>query len=159
MSLNLPLHSILTVICYLALSLSLSLHTTAAHVSVVSSSKEDCNHVYTVTVKEQFDLKTPYNTTYATSAPALSIDQQITVIANPSHCDKCPGLIDGKEYIIAGSYSKDEDGAVTWHLEGHSNKALASVWVGKYDKRMSKWVQDGNSDRQTKLSCQKQCEK
>lgn len=111
-----------------------------------------------VTVKEQFDLKTPYNDTYATSAPALATDEQITVIGNPSHCDECLVLTIGQEYIIAGSYSKNADGTVMWRLEGHENKALASAWVSKYDKRMSKWVQNGNNDRQSSLSCQKQCE-
>ena len=145
---------------YSSLSLSLSLYTcTAAHISVVSSSEEECHRVYTVSINEQFPLKTPYNTTYATAAPSLSKNQQITVIANPSHCEECPGLTVNQEYIIAGSYSRGEDGEVTWHLVGHNNRALASNWVSKYDRRMSKWVQDANSDRQNKLSCLKQCEK
>ena len=144
----------------ITLSSTSTLHTcTAARVTVVSSSDEDCNHEYAVIVKEQFDLKTPYNATHATSAPALAIDEQITVIGNPSYCYKCPVLTVGKEYIIAGSYSRSEDGTVMWHLEGHRNKALASVWVDKYDRKMSKWVQVGNNNRQTNLSCQKQCEK
>ena len=158
---------IVIVLEYYSLSLSLPpthssspLHIcTAAHVTVVSSSDEDCDREYVVTVKEQFDLKTPYNTTYASSAPALAEDEQITVITNPSHCDECLVLTVGQEYIIAGSYSRNEDGTVTWHLEGHDNKALASIWVKKYDKKMSKWVKDGNDNRQTNLSCQKQCEK
>ncbi len=113
-----------------------------------------------MTIKQQLDVKTPYNATHATTAPALSEDQQITVIANPSHCEeKCPALTVGQEYVIAGSYSRDQDGEVTWHLEGHDNKALASGWVAKYAKRMSKWINDANNDRQNNLSCQQQCEK
>ena len=113
-----------------------------------------------MTVKEQFDLKTPYNTTHTTSAPALASDEQITVIANPSHCDrKCPMLTNDEEYLIAGSYSRDADGTVAWHLEGSENRALASVWKGKYSNKMSKWIEDGNSERQSGLLCQQQCEK
>ena len=115
--------------------------------------------MYTMTVKEQFDVKTPYNTTFATSAPVLSTDQQITVVANPSHCDTCFMLTVGQEYIIAGSYSRSEDGATIWNLEGHDNRALASPWVDRYAKKMSKWVQDANVERQHGLSCLKACEK
>lgn len=128
---------------------------TAARVHVTSYRVENCNHVYSVTVKEQFNLRTPYNSSYFTTAPALARDEEITVVISPSHCDKCPELSLDQEYIIGGDYIRN-DGNVEWHLVGSSNKALAGIWKSKYNSRMAKWIEDGNnsSDR---LQCQ-QCE-
>ena len=110
-----------------------------------------------MTVLEQFDLKTPYNSTHATTAPSVTPGEQITVIANPSQCDKCPSLTNDVEYLIAGSYSRS-NGKVLWHLEGTENKALASAWSDKYSNRLEKFVQVGNDHRLTQSLCHQQCE-
>ena len=132
---------------------------TALRVTVKSSSVEDCNHVYKVNVKEQYNLQTPYNSTYTTAAPPLSSNDNITVIANPSHCDKCPSLTINEEYLIAGSYSKSK-GTTVWQLEGTEKKSLVYAFQPEDDKlsKLSKWIQDGNNERSSKSLCQMQCE-
>ena len=125
---------------------------------VVSSFEESCNLVYNVTVKEQFNLKTPHSTLQTTSAPTLTKDQLIMVIANPSNCDPCPSLTLDQDYLIAGAYSRNDDGSVVWLLEGTENKAVASEWISKYDTKLSKWVEDGNNERIANNLCLEQCE-
>ena len=107
-----------------------------------------------MTVLEQFDVQTPYNSTHISLAPPLAVDGNITVVANPSHCNKCPPLTHGSDYIIAGSYERTGEG-VTWEL---GDKALAALWEGKYDKRMKKWVENGNEDRITNSGCLQECD-
>lgn len=106
-------------------------------------------------VKEQFDLRTPYNNTYFTTAPALNKEEEITVITNPSRCNKCPELEINKEYIIAGAYELNNEN-VQWYLEGSNNKALASEWVDKYDTRMENWIEAASNSRDRFLC--NQCE-
>ena len=114
----------------------------------------DCKHTYSVTVLEQFDVQTPYNSTHVSLAPPLAVNGNIMVVANPSSCDECPSLMTSNEYIIAGSYEQTSEG-VTWQL---GDKALAGLWEGKYDKRMKKWVENGNQDRIANSNCLQECD-
>lgn len=92
-------------------------------------------------------MRTPYNSTYFTTAPTLAKDEEITIITCPLHCKKkCFELDLNKEYIIAGAYGQ-KDGSIQWYLEGNNNKALVSEWEHKYDKKMKRWVEDGNNSK------------
>lgn len=129
---------------------------TAAHVRVLKSAVVGCSHTYSVTVLEQFDVQIPYNSTHTSRAPPLAVNENVTVVVNPSHCDTCPDSLKvGNDYIIAGSYEKSSDG-VTWKL---GEKSLISPWVAKYDKRMAKWIESGNQDRISNSNCLQQCDK
>ena len=109
-----------------------------------------------MTVLEQFDVQTPYNSTHTSRAPLLAVNKNVTVVVNPSRCDACSDSLKvGNDYIIAGSYEESSDG-VTWEL---GEKSLISPWVAKYDKRMAKWVESGNQDRISKSNCLQQCDK
>ena len=127
---------------------------TAAHVRVLGSAVVDCKYTYSVTVLEQFDVQTPYNSTHVSLAPPLAVNGNLTLVTNPSHCTRCPSLMTTNEYIIAGSYKRTSEG-VTWLL---GDKALAGPWVEKYDKRMKKWVESGNQDRIANSNCMQQCD-
>ena len=96
-------------------------------------------------------MRTPYNSTLSHFNTAPTMGEEITVITNPSHCNKCPELEINKEYIIAGTYGQN-DGNVQWYLEGNNNKALASEWTDKYDTRMKKWIEAASNSRD-RISC------
>ena len=144
MSLNLHFHS-------------LSLTHAAARVTVKSYKAQDCQHAYTVEVKDQFDLQTPYNSSHSTKAPAMG-DSAI-ILTSPSHCTKCPKLEVSKTYLIAGSYSRAADGSVQWKLDGIDDKALVSEWISKYDRKLGNFISGGNSNRKDGSKFSQECEK
>ena len=117
---------------------------TAAKVTVKSYDPQDCKHAYSVTVDEQYDLLTPFNTTHATKAPEMG--ESAIIFTDGEHCPDCPKLEDGKTYLIAGLYSKASDGTATWIVDGSAKKSsLVSEWEGKY-RKVGDWVQRANAD-------------
>lgn len=120
---------------------------------VESNSTQDCKNAYTVTVEEQYDVETPFNSTHSTRAP--SIGDRMTIYTSPQNCPACPKLEDKKTYLIAGSYSRADDGSIVWTLDGTNDKALLSEWTSKYSRKLAGWIETTNSRRQLFLQ---QCE-
>ena len=129
---------------------------TAARVTVKAHEPQDCHHAYTVEVKDQFDILTPYNSTHSTKAPSMG--DSVVFYSSPQHCPECPKLEVNGEYLIAGSYRKEEDGSVTWRLNATNDKSLVSLWVSKYDRKLSNWINSSNMERHMNSLFQQNCE-
>lgn len=130
----------------------------AAKVTVTSRSTPNCKYTYTLQVNEQFDLLTPYNQSHATKAPSMG--DSIQIVTGPSHesCTECPKLVEGKTYLIAGSYSKAADGSVSWMLDGSNDNSLVSAWSSKYSRKLAGWITTTSADYNKRANFVKECE-
>ena len=128
----------------------------AARVTVKSYEEQGCHHAYTVEVKSQFDLQTPFNSSHSIRAPSMG--ESAVILTSPAHCTECPNLEANATYLIAGAYSKAADGSVQWKLEGVDDKSLVSDWVSKYDRKIDQFVSAGNSERKRDMKFLKECE-
>ena len=79
----------------------------------------------------------------------------ITIFTNPQHCSECPIVDVGKTYLIAGSYSRADDGGIIWSLEGTQHGSLVSEWEERYSTNLTNWIDTTNSRRESFLQ---QCE-
>ena len=130
---------------------------TAARVTVKSQGVQGCRHAYTVEVKEQYGLKTPFNGTHLTEAPSMG--DSAVILTTPSHCTQpCPKLEVSKTYLISGPYSRAPDGSIQWELGDSKPKALMSEWIGKYDTKIDSFISGGNNARGNSPNSFKRCE-
>ena len=129
---------------------------TAAQVTVKSYEVQGCHHAYTVEVKNQYELRTPFNSTHSTKAPSMG--DSAVILTRPSHCTQCPKLEVSKTYLISGPYSRAADGSIQWKLGDSKPKALVSEWVPKYDNKLASFVSGGNRDRENNSKFFQQCE-
>ena len=129
---------------------------TAARVTVKSREEQGCRHAYTVEVKDQYNLKTPFDRTHSTKAPSMG--DSAVILGGPSHCDSCPKLEVSKTYLISGPYSRAPDGSVQWELGDSKSKALVSEWKAKYDTRIDSFITDGNEAREDDPNSFTRCE-
>ena len=130
---------------------------TAARVTIKSREVRDCHYAYTVEVKNQYDLRSTFNSTHSTKAPSMG-DSAMILTSHRSNCTQCPELKVSMTYLISGPYSRAADGSVQWRLGDSKDKALASEWESKYDRKLTTFLDNGNRERKSKLRFKQECE-
>lgn len=80
------------------------------------------------------------------------------IFTSRSHCTLCPKLEVSKTYLISGPYSRAADGSVQWRLGDSKDQALVSEWISKYDRKLTLFIDGGNSARENDSSFKQVCE-